>query len=175
MKAVLQTLGSKVLAEWEIAAMKKWWTHHAVHVHSHHRNEDERFGPYIAERVKLPEKLTSDHTKLVAILDKLEGLFAALTVASTAAQISEVRADGRVVEPVYIAYPHFQLTIPATFPAVSQMWCAYESMMLPHLFEEEMISLPLVMAYFKGSEFGPLVGEIVKKDPPMSLGALCIT
>ena len=134
-------LGDKSLEAWEVAALQKWWRAHEEHVHAHHNNEDKTFTPYMSTRIKLPAKLESDHTVLLATLETLKTAFAALVQGVTAGPVSKV-------------------------------WSEYEGMMLPHLFEEEMVALPLMCAYFTGAEFGPIVAKVVKQEPQLSMGAL---
>lgn len=59
--------------------MQRWWKSHAAHIHSHHENEDDKFTPAMAERINLPEKLTTDHVVLTEHLDKIDGLVKALS------------------------------------------------------------------------------------------------
>ena len=52
LKRVLDALGSTTLAEWQVRAVKAWWANHEVHVHEHHRNEDDVLNPVLrAHRV----------------------------------------------------------------------------------------------------------------------------
>jgi len=50
-------------------------------------------------------------------------------------------------------------------------WTAYETMMLPHLREEEDICLPLMRAYFTHEEIAPVVQKIVGGGPPVEMGS----
>lgn len=140
MKKVLVSLGGKALASWEVGCMQKWWAAHAVHIHSHHANEEKTLNPFLATRINLPDKLTTDHEALLVMLEKIGAMFGALSEAPDATPIAAA-------------------------------WTEYEAMLLPHLFEEEMVGLPLMMAYFRGDEIGPIVEKIVKEEPPLSLGS----
>merc|ERR1719453_2975838 len=51
------------------------------------------------------------------------------------------------------------------------LWAAYEAFMLPHLFEEEQVGLPLARAYFTPAEIEKVVGQILAKGDPVSLGS----
>jgi len=51
------------------------------------------------------------------------------------------------------------------------LWLRYESLMLPHLFEEEQVGLPLARAYFTPTEIEKVVSAFLKKGDPVSLGA----
>lgn len=48
----------------------------------------------------------------------------------------------------------------------------YETMMKPHLEQEEIECLPLCRAYFTPGEIGPKVGEILSKGPKVEIGSL---
>lgn len=68
MTKVLGTLGKRNLEEWEIASLRAWFANHNAHIHEHHMHEDAIFTPFMQTRIKVPEKLTKDHTQLVALL-----------------------------------------------------------------------------------------------------------
>jgi len=51
------------------------------------------------------------------------------------------------------------------------LWEHYEALMLPHLFEEEQVALPLARAYFTPAEIGKVTSEFLKKGDPVSLGS----
>ena len=51
-------------------------------------------------------------------------------------------------------------------------WTNYQSKMLPHLKEEENVSLPLTRAYFTPKEFEPFTKAVIKKSPKMELGSV---
>ena len=63
MRGVFSKLGDLPLKGWEIESIKEWWKGHAIHIHDHHSNEDDKFIPFMAERVKLPPKLGEDHVR----------------------------------------------------------------------------------------------------------------
>jgi len=50
-------------------------------------------------------------------------------------------------------------------------WSEYQTYMLPHLFEEEQISLPLLRAFFTPAEAGVMVGKILGSGKPAALGS----
>lgn len=58
-----------------------------------------------------------------------------------------------------------------TLEALRQLWLHYESIMLPHLHEEEQVGLPLARAYFTPAEIDKLVAKILKRSDPVSLGS----
>jgi len=58
-----------------------------------------------------------------------------------------------------------------TLDSLSTLWLHYESIMLPHLHEEEQVGLPLARAYFTPQEIDKLVGQILAKSDPVSLGS----
>lgn len=68
MTDVLRTLAGKKLAEWEIASLRAWFAQHNSHIHDHHSHEDDIFTPFMLERIKLPDRLTTDHIQLVSLL-----------------------------------------------------------------------------------------------------------
>merc|ERR1711998_811888 len=47
----------------------------------------------------------------------------------------------------------------------------YESIMLPHLFEEEQIGLPLARAYFTPAEIEKVTSQFIKNGDPVALGS----
>jgi len=51
------------------------------------------------------------------------------------------------------------------------LWLHYESIMLPHLHEEEQVGLPLVRAYFTPDEIEKVVASFMKNGDPVSLGS----
>ena len=46
-------------ADWEVAAIQRWWASHKPHIHGHHENEDKLFFPFLSERFTYPPKLES--------------------------------------------------------------------------------------------------------------------
>jgi len=140
MKRVVEALGTSVLAEWQVSAVKTWWAGHAAHVHEHHSNEDDIFNPVLRTRIVYPAKLEADHVDLVAAMDAIAAHVATL-------------APG------------------ATLAGLRTLWLHYESIMLPHLFEEEQIGLPLARAYFTPAEIDKVTQIFLKKGDPVSLGS----
>merc|ERR1719440_1995272 len=58
-----------------------------------------------------------------------------------------------------------------TLEGLGALWARYESIMLPHLFEEEMVGLPLARAYFTPAEIDKVTQIFLKKGDPVSLGS----
>merc|ERR1719440_183274 len=58
-----------------------------------------------------------------------------------------------------------------TLEGLGALWARYETIMLPHLFEEEQVGLPLARAYFTPSEIEKVTSEFLKKGDPVSLGS----
>ena len=61
-------LAGRKLEEWEIASLRAWFANHNEHIEGHHHHEDDLFTPFMQTRIKLPEKLTTDHVALVSLL-----------------------------------------------------------------------------------------------------------
>jgi hemerythrin-like domain-containing protein len=77
MKEALQAIQErgKVLQSWEVKAINQAMDVHITHIHAHHSNEDDLFTPELKKRFHYPEKLTSDHTGLVSMLESIEKNF----------------------------------------------------------------------------------------------------
>merc|ERR1719240_525231 len=58
-----------------------------------------------------------------------------------------------------------------TLDGLRPLWQHYESLMLPHLHEEEQVGLPLARAYFTPAEIDKVVATILKRSDPVSLGS----
>lgn len=58
-----------------------------------------------------------------------------------------------------------------TVTELSVEWEAYELSMLPHLYEEEKVALPLLRAYFTSGEYAPVLKKIISQVPKVALGA----
>jgi len=140
LKRVLEALSEAALAEWQVQAVQAWWANHAVHVHEHHRNEDDVLNPVLRTRIAYPEKLEADHVELVAAMDAIGACVKALSQGDS---LAGLRA----------------------------LWARYESLMLPHLHEEEQVGLPLVRAYFTPAEIEKIVATFMKGGDPVSLGS----
>ena len=68
-QAIAERLSStQEVQHWEKQAFTKVWTLFEEWVHEHHENEEKVFFPWIATRVELPERLTSDHLTLMDML-----------------------------------------------------------------------------------------------------------
>lgn len=63
------------------------------------------------------------------------------------------------------------LTTGSTTTQLLRLWERYEKMMLSHLYEEEMVGLPLLRAYFTPSEVAKCTNQFVKNGDPRALGA----
>lgn len=112
---------------------------HYVHIHNHHSNEDDLLTPYLETRINYPEKLTSDHTELVAKLDSVDSIVKSL---------GQKEGD--------------------TVTVIVKEMTAYQDIMLPHLKEEEDMGLPLARAYFDMEEIGAVIQKILSGSPPVS-------
>lgn len=141
LRRVIDALGSKTLAEWQVAAVQAWWANHENHVHEHHSNEDDVMNPVLRTRIAYPEKLEADHVQLVAAMDAIAACVHALK-------------PGR-----------------DSLTGLRALWLNYEAIMLPHLFEEEMVGLPLARAYFTPQEIEKVVATFMKNGDPVSLGS----
>lgn len=111
---------------------------HHHHIHSHHSNEDALITPYLETRVNYPEKLTTDHTELVAKLDRVD---------SVVESLGQKEGD--------------------TVAELTKEMKEYQVLMLPHLQEEEEMGLPLCRAYFDNKEMGKVIQKIVAKEAPV--------
>lgn len=58
-----------------------------------------------------------------------------------------------------------------TLDGLRPLWLHYESLMLPHLHEEEQVGLPLARAYFTPKEIEAITAKILKNSDPVSLGS----
>lgn len=59
----------------------------------------------------------------------------------------------------------------ATLTRLYPLWLRYESLMLPHLFEEEQVGLPLARAYFTPQEIEKVTSQFLKTGDPVALGS----
>lgn len=59
----------------------------------------------------------------------------------------------------------------ATLTPLRALWATYESLMLPHLYEEEQVGLPLARAYFTPAEIEKVTAQFLKKGDPVALGS----
>ncbi|KAL1499787.1 hypothetical protein AB1Y20_012473 [Prymnesium parvum] len=78
MKTTFVRLGSKPLTDSDIRAIQAAFAVHYTHIIDHHENEDAKVMPFMSSRVKLPEKLTSDHKEMMEYLEKLVAMVNAL-------------------------------------------------------------------------------------------------
>jgi len=59
----------------------------------------------------------------------------------------------------------------STLGRLLALWLVYEELMLPHLYEEEQVGLPLVRAYFTPKEVEKVVSSFMQKGDPVSIGS----
>lgn len=62
-----------------------------------------------------------------------------------------------------------------TLAGLKPLWAHYEGLMLPHLYEEEQIGLPLARAYFTPAEIDKVTSQFLKNADPRSLGSFVHT
>jgi hemerythrin-like domain-containing protein len=70
----IQKRGQQLQA-WEIKALNRALDAHLIHINAHHSNEDDIFTPELKKRFRYPDKLTSDHARLVNMLGSIEKNF----------------------------------------------------------------------------------------------------
>jgi hemerythrin-like domain-containing protein len=68
----------KQLQAWEIKSLNQALDVHLTHIHGHHSNEDDIFTPELKKRFHYPDKLTTDHTGLVDMLESIDKNFHSL-------------------------------------------------------------------------------------------------
>lgn len=64
-----QGQGTEGIPMWVVESAKSLWSHHLIHVHSHHENEDDIMNPFLRQRIVLPAKLEADHVTICSRLD----------------------------------------------------------------------------------------------------------
>lgn len=64
------------------------------------------------------------------------------------------------------------LKVGGTIDDLLETWIAYETMMLPHLQQEEEIGLPLMRAYFTKEDMAPIIQKLVAHSPAFETGSL---
>jgi hypothetical protein len=57
---------------WAIDSIKTLWNAHEIFIHAHHGNEDIIMTPFLMTRIKLPDKLESDHKIVVDIMNDVK-------------------------------------------------------------------------------------------------------
>lgn len=125
---------------WAIEAIRHVWSHHEIHVHSHHANEDNIMVPYLKTRINLPPKMEVDHENIMSCMDCVK-------------DATKNMKEGDSID------------------RVKSTFTTYKNALLPHLREEEQISLPLMMAYFEPKEIEARVREIMKSAPRVETGS----
>eukprot|EP01083_Nonionella_stella_P017121 47850_1 len=131
----LQSVSKKFpndIPSWTSESIKTMWSLHKEHIISHHDNEDKIMTPFMKKRIKLPDKLESDHTIILTLID---------AVTAAANNLEEL----------------------GSFHRITSAFDSYAAALLPHLLEEERISLPLLRAYFSPREVKPQVMKINKR------------
>mmetsp|Transcript_88201 Transcript_88201/g.122385 ORF Transcript_88201/g.122385 Transcript_88201/m.122385 type:complete len:251 (+) Transcript_88201:38-790(+) len=131
------------LQEWEAEALGRWWTHHSEHLHSHHKNEDDLFSPFMRTRTKLPDKVEAEHKEIIGKMDELTSLIKGLKPGDDLESVSNLQ----------------------------KAWGSYREVLEAHLLEEEQVGIPLVRAYFTHKEVSAKTQEIIKKATRCELGS----
>lgn len=138
-KDCLAILTKNPITSSQVAAFKSMWNAHTLWIHEHHTTEDKLLAPWIASRVKLPEKMFAAHDDLETLISKM-------------------------TEQVDTLGPGSDMSI------IRDLCESYESMMLPHLHEEEAVAVPLMRAYFSQAEASKKVAAIMAKVDPRTMG-----
>lgn len=130
MADVLDKLGTKTLEEWEIESLRSWFANHNLHIHEHHMHEDNIFTPFMQTRINLPEKLTTDHVQLVALLKAVmtivEGQLASASVLRPAFEeyqkmlFTHLKEEEEIGLPLLRAYFAPEEVAPKTQEIISQ-------------------------------------------------------
>lgn len=133
---------------WEIDSFCAAWSEHFTNIQAHHSNEETIFHPFLATRIRLPEKLRGYPIELSRHLNLIAGLVAVLS-----GVVEHSRRSGYV-------------------RSILDAMLQYDKMLLPQLAEEELQLLPLMRAYFKPDEVAPIAQKIVGIGPSCQLGSL---
>jgi hypothetical protein len=64
------------------------------------------------------------------------------------------------------------LDVGGTVDDLLETWIEYETMMLPHLQQEEEIGIPLMRAYFTKKDLDPMVEKLIANSPSVELGSI---
>jgi len=139
----LQSVSNKFpddIPSWTTESIKTMWSLHKEHIISHHDNEDKILTPFMKKRIKLPEKLESDHSIIITLID---------AVTTAANNVNEL----------------------GSFHRITSAFDSYAAALLPHLLEEERISLPLLRAYFSPHEVKPQIMKIMKNNTGIDTGS----
>jgi hypothetical protein len=140
------------LSATQIYCLQQAWQCHYDHVQAHHTNVDEWLGPFLETRFEYPKQDEFDHKALVAKLEALHSMVAALS--------SSAAAEGGKNN-----------TSTMTCKSLVRMLREYQSIMLPHLEAEEDLCFPLVRAYFTPDEMAPTLQEVVNRGPWIEVGS----
>lgn len=145
MLAVLDRLATTASpAKWELDSLLIVWGYVVDFIHHHHDNEEQFFFPKLKERVELPPRLETDHKTMVEMLTATDALFKAEHAKASGHKWAEVASSLR----------------------------ALEAVMLPHLLEEEVDTLPAMMSNFTAKDFEPIENKMIKQLPWHSMGHL---
>jgi len=126
---------------WAVESVKKVWSAHHSHVKSHHANEEDIMVPFMETRCRMPPRIME--SQHLAISDSIYNV-------TNAVNKLEVGASLIYVHAAFQGYTH---------------------VILPHLEEEEKISLPLLRAYFTPKEAKTPTLKIFVKGIPIEKGS----
>jgi len=87
MMQITAKLADIPLVAWQVEALQGWWASHYIFIHGHHDIEETTLNPWLAKRILLPARLTTDHVELVEMLEGLGTQFKALAPGDTLASI----------------------------------------------------------------------------------------
>eukprot|EP00930_Biecheleria_cincta_P090207 TRINITY_DN79554_c0_g1_i1.p1 TRINITY_DN79554_c0_g1~~TRINITY_DN79554_c0_g1_i1.p1 ORF type:complete len:311 (+),score=58.20 TRINITY_DN79554_c0_g1_i1:68-1000(+) len=133
---------------WEVDSFCVAWSEHLTHMHAHHSSQESVMYPFLATRIRVPERLRSCRDELRRQLNRIAGLVSVLS-----AGLDEHPRRSGYVRSILDAMHEYEQTI------------------LPHLSEEELGPLPLMRAYFKPDEVAPIVQNIVGVGPSCQMGS----
>jgi len=137
------------IAAWEIKALQDCFDVHFIHVHAHHSNEDDIVVAEMKNRIKLLDKIATDHDHLLKMMNELEDRMTGLNNRAAAAA------------PV----DHNDML------GIVKLFYQYDTDMRAHLIEEEDTTLPLMRAYYTKEEMEPFIMKIIEKSPAVELGS----
>jgi len=135
---------TETLTEWQLRCLQSAWEGHYQHVHWHHHDEDDYFGPQMSKRFIYPQRIASDHPKIEAQIDKVKTMIHALQVGD------------QIVDKLTPLVQEFE---------------QYKSMIVPHMKEEETFVLPLLRAYFTPKDMEPIIQTIATNGPKIEFGS----
>jgi hemerythrin-like domain-containing protein len=116
MMVVLSKLGAAPLVSWQVSCLQKYWKGHEEHVHGHYQNEDDIMNSFLRERMHYPDKLETDHTSLIELMDAIRPLIAALKPSSTCEELTAKWAEYKsLMEPHLTEEEQMPLPLLRTF------------------------------------------------------------